>query len=440
MTDHETGAAPEPAVAQTVETEAPQTAGAQPRARRVHRFLVPTLLVLATILGFGGAFAVWVNRQALNTSNWASTSGRILENKRVQTALSAYLVDTLFSNVNVSQELQGVLPKQLQPLAGPAASGLQDLAGTLAPKVLARPRVQAAWVQANIAAHKELLKVLNGGGPAVSTKSGEVTLNLHQLVAQLAATLGLSSQAAAVQGKLSGLSGASTKATVQKKLGITLPNSSGQLVIMRSNQLKTAQDIANAVKHLAIVLPGLAILLFALAVYLARGRRRRTLRTTGWCFVLIGVVLLLIRRIGGNQIVNGLVKVPANKPAVHDIWNIATSLLFALAVALIAYGLVVVASAWLAGPTRPARAIRKFIAPSLRDSPAIAYFVVGGLLLLLVAWGPAPAFRNIWWILFFAALLALGVTMLRRETALEFPASTEDAHEAEKTHVIDKTA
>jgi len=111
---------------------------------------------------------------------------------------------------------------------------------------------------------------------------------------------------------------------------------------------------------------------------------------------------------------------------VHDIWNIATSLLFALAVALIAYGLVVVASAWLAGPTRPARAIRKFIAPSLRDSPAIAYCVVGGLLLLLVAWGPAPAARNIWWILFFAALLPLGVTCsgARRHSSSPLPPMT----------------
>ena len=53
-------------------------------------------------------------------------------------------------------DLQKVLPKQLQPLAGPAAAGLQQLAGTLAPKVLASPQAQAAWVQANIAAHKEL--------------------------------------------------------------------------------------------------------------------------------------------------------------------------------------------------------------------------------------------------------------------------------------------
>ena len=42
-------------------------------------------------------------------------------------------------------------------------------------------------------------------------------------------------------------------------------------MILRSNQLKTAQDIANGVKNLAIVLPALALLLFALAVYLARG-------------------------------------------------------------------------------------------------------------------------------------------------------------------------
>ena len=268
--------------------------------------------------------------------------------------------------------------------------------------------------------------MLNGGGPVVSTKSGVVTLNLHTLVSQLAATLGVSSQVAAVQSKLQGSTGASARAAAQKKLGITLPPANGQLVIMRSNQLGTAQDIANAVKHLAIVLPAIALLMFALAVYLARGRRRRTLRTSGWCFVLIGVVLLLIRRIGGDAVVNGLVKVPSNKPAVHDVWNIGTSLLFALAVAMIVYGIVIVAAAWLAGPTRAATATRKLMAPSLRESPAVAYSAVGAVLLLVVLWGPTPAFRNIWWILLFALLLAFGVTMLRRETAREFPAVERD--------------
>jgi hypothetical protein len=313
-----------------------------------------------------------------------------------------------------------VLPKQLQPLSSPAAAGLQQLAGQLAPRVLAGPVVQRAWVQANVAAHRELLRVLNGGGPVVSTRSGVVSLDLHSLVSQLAASVGLSSQLAAVRSKLQGSSGASVRSAAQQKLGVTLPPSSGQLVILRSNDLKTAQDIANAVKGLAIVLPALAIGLFALAIYLARGRRRRTLRTTGWCFVLIGAALLLIRRVAGDAVVNGLVTIPANKPAAHQVWNIGTSLLRDIAVAMIAYGLVIVASAWLAGPTRPATEIRKALAPSLRDSPAVAYCTVGGLLLLLVLIGPTPAFRNIVWILVFAVLLAYGVTMLRRQTAVEF--------------------
>jgi hypothetical protein len=395
----------------------PETA----RPRRAHRFLVPTLLVVATLIGFAGTFAVWVNRQALNTDNWATTSGKLLANKQIQTALSAYMVNELFSNVDVASELGAALPPQAQALAGPAAAGIQELAGRAAPKLLANPKVQDAWVQANTAAHKELLKIIDGGGPAVSTGSGVVTLNLHTLITQLAANLGVQSQVAAAQAKLKGGTGAQARALAQQKLGITLPPTSGQLVIMRADQLKTAQDVAGAVKSLAIVLPALAIALFALAVYLARGRRRRALRTTGWCFVAIGLLLLLVRRVAGNQIVDSLVQVPSNKPAIHEVWTIATSLLYAIAVAMIVYGIVIVASAWLAGPTRPAVFLRQTLAPTLRENPAAAYGVVGGVLLLVIAWGPTPAFRNIVTVLLFAGLLALGVAMLRRETALEFP-------------------
>jgi hypothetical protein len=401
--------------------EAARAAAPRPSATRVHRFLVPILLVLATLVGTAATFAVWVHRQALSTSNWSATSSKILEDKQVQSALSAYMVRELFTNVDVSARLQAALPKQLQPLSGPAAAGLQQFAGQAAPKVLASPRVQDAWVQANISAHRELLRVLNGGGPAVSTQSGVVTLNLHPLVDQLAGSVGLTSQVAAARSQLQGSTGATARAIAQQKLGVTLPPESGRLVIMRSNQLSAAQNIATAVKGLAIVLPALAILLFALAVYLARGRRRQTLRTSGWCFVAIGAALLLIRRIAGNAVVDGLVKIPSNKPAMHQVWNIGTSLLFAIAVAMIAYGIVIVAAAWLAGQTRPATEVRKFLAPTLRDNPAVAYGTVGGLLFLLVLIGPTAAFRSVVWVLVFAVLLAFGVTMLRRQTALEFP-------------------
>jgi hypothetical protein len=148
------GALADAGARQAAGSSAGRPAGAAPVAGKVHRFLVPGLLVLATVIGIGATFAVWVNRQALNTSNWSSTSSRILADKKVQTALSAYLVRELFANVDVSAELQTVLPKLLQRLSGPAAAGLQQLAGQLAPRVLASPVVQDAWVQANIAARR----------------------------------------------------------------------------------------------------------------------------------------------------------------------------------------------------------------------------------------------------------------------------------------------
>src|SRR3954471_9338892 len=127
--------------------------------KRVHRVMVPILLVLASLALFTGAFAVWVHRQALTTENWKSTSSKLLADEQVQAALAPYMVDQLFTNVDVTGAIEQRLPPNLQGLAGPATAGLRQLADRAAPKLLARPKVQDAWVAANVAAHEQLLKV-----------------------------------------------------------------------------------------------------------------------------------------------------------------------------------------------------------------------------------------------------------------------------------------
>ena len=47
---------------------------------------------------------------------------------------------------------------------------------------------------------------------------------------------------------------------------------------------------------------------------------------------------------------------------------------------------------------------------------------MGLVYLLVVAWGPTPAFRQPWSILIFAALTGLGVEAFRRLTVREHPA------------------
>ncbi len=378
-----------------------------------------TLFVLATIVGIAAVPAVWINRQVLNTDNWTNTSSQLLANKQIQTAVAAYAVNQLFSSGVPQAEIKAVLPPKLQPVAGPAAAGLEQIANQLAPRVLAASQVQAAWREANRAANATLVKIVNGGGSLASTHGGVVTLDLHAIVSQLAAQLGVQKQVAAAQSALQANSSKVKAATA--KVGVALPPTTGQLVILRSSQLKTAQDIASGIKGLALALPLIAFAMFALAVRLSWGHRREALRTTGWCFVAVGLFVLLDRRLAGNAIVNALVKNPSNRPAAHQVWTIGTTLLYDIAVALIVYGLIFVAAAWLAGHTRLARATRRGLAPTLRDRPAAGYIAVYVVLLLAIVWGPTPATRQLPYIIAFIILLGLGVHALRRQTAQEFP-------------------
>jgi hypothetical protein len=276
------------------------------------------------------------------------------------------------------------------------------------------------------------MNTINGGGGVVSTNEGAVTLDLHALVSELAARLGIEEQVAAAQSKAQGSAGTAARNAVQSKLGVTLPPSSGQLEILRSDQLKTAQDVAGAIKGLAIVLPLLTFALCILAVWLSKGRRRVALRTTGWCFVGIGLFTLIARRVIGNQIVDGLVQNPSNKTAAHDVWTIATSLLYDIGAAMIVYGLILVIAAVIAGPTRPGIALRRALAPSLRDQPVAVYGFAGLVYLLVIAWAPTPAFRQLIPLIGIGALLVLGIEALRHETATEFP----DAQRGHSTEAI----
>jgi hypothetical protein len=389
--------------------------------RRRHRVLVPALLALATVIGFWACFAVWVNRQVLSTSKWTATSTRIVADPRVEAVLSTYLTNELFKAVDVPERLEGVLPSNLKGLAGPISTGLHELANRAVPEVLASRQALTLWERTNRAAHAQFLRIVNGGGRTVSTQNGEVTLNLHDLITQLASQLGFSTQVATVRSKLAGSSGSAARAAAESRLGITLPTDTGRIVIMRSSQLKTVQNIVKGVKGLAILLPLLSLGMLALAVAISTDRRRITLRSAGWCLFGIGVAVLLVRRIAGNEVVGQLVANPADKPAAEAVWSIGTSLLFDIGIAVVAYGLVLVCAAWVGGHTRPATFLRHVAAPWLREHAAGSYGVAAVLLMLVVLWGPTQSTRRVLPVLGFAALAAIGVTALRRQTALEFP-------------------
>src|SRR5436189_136024 len=67
----------------------------------------------------------------------------------------------------------------------------RQVAGEASDKVLQSSTAQNLWKDANRAAHEQLVQVLEGGGPTVSTRRGVVKLNLGSLLNSLASQVGL---------------------------------------------------------------------------------------------------------------------------------------------------------------------------------------------------------------------------------------------------------
>jgi hypothetical protein len=370
----------------------PLPAAAGTRLPRWRRITVWVLLILATVVLVLGALTVWVKRQALETDSWVNTSSALLEDDEIRGALAVYLVDELYTDVDVTAALEQRLPENAKGLAAPLSGALRQLAVQAADQILQRPAAQTLWEEANRTMHEHLIAVIEGNETRVSVEGEDVVLDLRPFLGQL-----------------------------EEQFGITtkLPPGAGRIVIMQADQLKTIQTAAKLLRALSILVVAAVLVLFALAVFLARGWRRKTLRAIAFSILVGGVILLVVRRLVGDHLVDVLADNATTQAPANHVWLIGTSLLTDIAWNLIGYGLITLAAAWLAGPTRPATWIRRRLAPTFRDQPYLPFVIVGVLYLLLLLWGPTRAQREWLWILVFAALLGLGTEIYRRITVAE---------------------
>src|SRR5215218_3546467 len=314
------------------------------------RRLVRRLVVLGSLLAFLSVFAIWTERQALNTDDWVHTSGRLLENKTIREALSDYLVDQLYENVDVSKELEEILPGDTKDLAGPAAGGLRQVAGQGAEKALETSTAQDLWEEANRTTHEQLLAVLENKKEAIETEGGDVKLNLGSLLTNLAEQVGIG-----------------------EDLAEKLPPDAAQVEILKSDQLKTAQDVAIAIKGLALVLSLLTFVVFGAAIYLARSERWVTVLLSGVGLIAAGFAVIVVRHIAGGIVVDQLVKTESVKPAGEAAWSIGTSLMTSIATTVAVIGILFLIAGWLASPTNGARTTRRYLAPALHLHSAYIY-------------------------------------------------------------------
>jgi hypothetical protein len=362
------------------------------RRRRKTAF---ALVGVGSLVLFLAAFAIWANRQFLETDTWTDTSSKLLEDPEVREQVSFFMVDTLYADVDVAAELQQALPPRLQPLAGPAAAGLRELTLRLANQALQRPRVQHLWEEANKAMHSTLIDVVEHGGDE------NVNLDIGTIVAQLGQQLGVD-----VSGRI--------------------PPGTATIEVLPNDKLSVVQTALKVLRGLAVALILIALAFFALALYLAEGWRRELLALIGFAIIGVGIAVLAVRALAGNAIVDSLSSTEAVRPAVTNTWEIATSLLSAQGGAAIFYGLFILIGAWLCGPGGVARAARRAITPIL-ERRSIAYPTLAVILLVLFVWSPTPGFERVPTAVLLVVLAVVGLEFLRHRAITDFPNETWEA-------------
>ena len=361
--------------------------------------LVRVLVVLGALLAVLALLAGYIRYQALDTDTVEQTAGELIADPEIRNQIAATMVDQLYANVDVEAALEQRLPPDQKALAGPIAAAVRAGADRLAQGLLNRPRAQELWVRTIAATHRNLISVLKDERTSLRTSEGNVVLDLQPLLIQLG-------ERVAIVGD------------IDQRLQSN-PDA-GKITIIKSNQLEKAQDLTRLMNFLGLWLWVVPIALWAIALWLARGRRRDILRMIGFSAILAGLLVLVVRRIVGSIVVDELATTESQEAPVRDTWDIVTGLLRDGGLTLMGIGVLLLVAVWIAGPSRYATGTRRWLAPHIARAE-LAFGGAAALLALLVWWGPTAQTQRWQLILVTAVVLALGVEVLRRQTAAEFP-------------------
>jgi hypothetical protein len=353
-------------------------------------------VVLASVLLVFAIMATWIRAQIIDTDGWTQTSVRLLQNEQIRGVVANDLSERVLSVVDV----QNLAAEKLPPALAPLAPALSTAAAQVVPQAIDRaltvPAVQELWGRANRLAHAQVIKILNGGGRTLSTSGGVVSINVEALVDRLGERLGVGSE-----------------------IGAKLPVNRRRLVLLRSNQLRLAQNGVKALRDLSFILPLLVALMYLGALGVAAGFRRRVLIEIGVGIIVGALVALVLRRWIESYVVSNLVQNEGFRPAMREVLEIATAGWRSRALWLLITGVVFIFAGWLAGPMRWAVKLRELIAEPLERHPAWFAGGVVAIVLLIATLGPTRTPGQTIPLLIELVLALVGVFALRRQIAQE---------------------
>jgi hypothetical protein len=241
------------------------------------RVLAGVALVLACLVILFTTVAVWAHQVAFNTDRFTALTEGVVANPALIDPLSAKVSAQVVEALDVQTRIADKLPGPTKALAPVLTQSIQDAIDKRLHIALARPGVQAALVKALSFTHAGVMNLLRGKPDAVSVVDGYIVIEVFPVVG--AALDELQASGLIPSGiQLPDLSSPDQPGILRQRLatalGVSLPADFGTIQLMPADNLLTARSIVQASDVIVVALIILSVILVALALWLARDRRR----------------------------------------------------------------------------------------------------------------------------------------------------------------------
>jgi hypothetical protein len=252
------------------QSASPQPTSARTDARRgVWRPITASILIfVAAVLAPLSVVANWARDHIEDTDRYLETVGPLADDPAIQAAIAARVDQVVFDYLDLdaatkrvtdalaAQNLPPRVETTLRAAAGPLADSIRSFIEGKIRDFVASDAFAEAWVEANRAAHDQLVVALTGNGSdTVSIEGGQVTVQLATVIN-------------AVKQQLvdNGIA-----------LASRIPTVNAEFTIVQSDDFGKVRGLVDLLDTVATWLPLVALLLLLVAIFIARDRRRAVL-------------------------------------------------------------------------------------------------------------------------------------------------------------------
>jgi hypothetical protein len=239
------------------------------RRERMRRGGVVLLLVLGCGLAALSVVAIWLRVTLLDTDRYVDTVAPIAAQPAVQDAVADKLETAIYSRIDFGSLAREVLPERADVMAPVIETGVKSFISARITDFTRSQRFQDVWTEANLRAHTRLIGLLEGG------RSGRLVLDEDTVYLDLSPAVDRVKSALQERG-------------LTRIASAIPPSVDGQIQLVQSEGLVSAQRGVRLLKAVAWLLPLLSLLCLAGSVFLSRPRRR------GLLHAAIGVALAML--------------------------------------------------------------------------------------------------------------------------------------------------